>query len=943
MSNTVQVEQSGTRGREGLLRTDRRGVVVDLQGDAATLLGVERGGLTGEQLGARFPGSELAAACRRARESGRPAGFESGDGWRVSGTAYPVDDGAVAVFRADTATEEEQALESLHDIATDPTLTTEGKIEQMLAVGARRLGTAYAFLSRIEDGTHEVVHAAAGDAPEPDPEAFGQGATTPLSATYCRHTVDSDEPVAIQAAGRERPTDPAYEQFGLECYLGATVRVASEEFGTVCFVDPEPRDWPFDEREQTFAELLTNWIHYLLEQRAYERELEQQQAFTESLIDSLPDPLYAFDTEGGLIRWNDQLAAVTGYGDADLDGMTLADFVPERHRERVEATLDRARDGAQESVEAVLKTADGAEIPYEFSGAPLRAGDGTVSGTVGVGRDMTAQTEHLRRLADLLESSRSFTRAQSPEAVAEAAVDAAREVLGFETSLVRLHDPERDALDPAAATDRARDLLGDRPVYGVDEGYPGEVFGTDDPLVVDDLRERDRGPDELAAAMYAPMGSWGTISVGSTEPNAFDDADEHALALLATGAAAACTRARREHELREARAHTERVLDRVNGLVRRTVEVLVEARTREELEDGVVEELAATEPFRFALLARPDIAGDHLEPTAWAGSADTPAEELRFSTAETDPIGAVYREGRTRLLERETLPDGWPWPGLGDTTEALVAVPLVYRDTSYGVLVVCAGERDVLDEREQAVLDALGRASANAINAIERGRILDATEIIELDFSVGDPDLLFSRLSGEGGVIESAGVEPRSDGNVELYLSATDVDPAAFERRVREDPEVASVTCIVAHERECLLEVVVAESLLVTLAEFGAAIKAVRAETGTTRITVELPHEAEARELFDIVADRYPGTELLGYHERERPVETRQDFTAAISDRLTDRQETALRTAYLGGFFDWPRGVDGNELSDAMDISRPTYHQHLRAAQAKVFEELFES
>ena len=943
MSNSAHVERSGTGHREGFLRTDTAGVVVDLRGDAGALLGVEPGRLEGERLGAGLPGSTLAEACREVRESGGSVAFDGGDSWQISGTAYPVDGGVVAVFRADTERQERLALESLHDIAADPTLTTEGKIERMLEVGARRLGTAYGFLTRIEGDTHEVMHTATvGDVPEPDARLLGPGSTTPLSATYCRHTVDSDGPVAIQAAGRDSPADPAYERFGLECYLGATVRVASEAFGTVCFVDPEPRNWPFDERERTFAELLTNWIHYLLEQQTYEQELEQQQAFTESLIDSLPDPLYAFDTDGGLIRWNDRLAAVTGYDDDRLQGMQLGELVADRHRERIETSLARARDGEQVSVEAALQTADGEQVPYEFSSAPLRGGDGTISGTVGVGRDVTAQTEYLRRLSDLLESTRSFMQAKDPEQVAEVAVDAARELLGFETGVFRLYDVERETLEPVAATARAGELLGERPVYGVDEGYPGEVFSTGEPLILDDLRGDDRGPDELASAMYFPVGPRGTISVGSTEPNAFDEADEQLLALLATSAAAACTRAKREREVREAQAHTERVLDRVNGLVRRTVEVLVEARTREELEAGVVEELAATEPFRAAWVARPDVTSERLEPTAWAGTADLPVEEWTFPLDDSDPIGEIYREGVPRVLAREQLPDGWPWPGLDGTAEALVAVPLVYKDTSYGVLVVCAEHREALDERERAVLDALGRASANAINAVERGRILDATEIIELEFAIGDPELLFSRLSGSAGRIESPGVDLRPDGTVELYLSATDVDPEAFLQRVREDPEVESATRIVARDRECLLEVVVAESLLVTLTEYGAALQSVVAESGTTRITVELPYEAEARELFDIVAERYPGTELLGYHERERPVETRQNFTAAINDRLTDRQETALRTAYLGGFFDWPRGVDGNELAEAMDISRPTYHQHLRAAQGKVFEELFE-
>jgi len=148
---------------------------------------------------------------------------------------------------------------------------------------------------------------------------------------------------------------------------------------------------------------------------------------------------------------------------------------------------------------------------------------------------------------------------------------------------------------------------------------------------------------------------------------------------------------------------------------------------------------------------------------------------------------------------------------------------------------------------------------------------------------------------------------------------------------------------VAEHEGECLFDVSVAAPLIATLVDHGAVPKAIAAEDGTTRLTVELPSETAAREAFAMVEDRYPNAELVGYHERERPVQTQQEFRAALSDRFTDRQETALRTAYLGGFFDSPRGADGDELATGMDISRPTYHQHLRAAQRKVFEELFEA
>jgi PAS domain S-box-containing protein len=944
MSDSLRVEAE-TTGSEGLLVTDGDGVVTTLGGSAAALLGVEPDRLVGERLGDRFPETKLARGCRQARRSGQEVPFTGGDEWRLAGTAYPVGDGATVVLQEqhDSGRREEQAneraLESLHGIATDPTLTTDGKIDRILEIGARRLGTGHALLARIEENTHEVVRSVTvGEVGEP--EGLSPGTTEPLSETYCRYTVDGDGPTAVAAAGTERPSDPAYEHTGLECYLGATVEVASEEYGTVCFVDPEPRAEPFSEREQTFAELLTNWVHYLLERRNYERELEQQQAFTESLIDSLPDPLYAFDSEGSLIRWNNRLAAVTGRTAAELEGMTAPEFVASDDRDRLESVTRRVRDGEYASVEAALETADGEQIPYELSGAPLRDGSGEVSGVVGVGRDVSERTEHRQRLSGLLETTRSFMQAKDPEQVAEIAVNAARKLLGFETSVFRLYNPEEETLEPAAATERARETMGERPVYEVGEGYPGEVFATGEKQLIDDFDGDEQGPDSLASAMYYPVGVRGTLSVGSTSPGAFNEADEGLLALLATSAAAACTRAKREREVREAREHTERVLNRVNGLVRQTVEVLVEATTREEIESGVVGELADADPYAFAWVGRPDVTSERLTPAAWAGR-ELSGGDWSFALDGDDPISETYREGTPRLLDVERLPAAEPWTGLAGVVEALVAVPLVYKNTTYGVLVVCAEDRGGLDERERVVLEALGRATANATNAVERGRILDATETIELELAIGDPELLFSRLSGDGGSLESAGTDRRADGSIEMYLSVTDVDPETFIQRVRDDSEVESVTCIVAHDRECLLEVVVEESLLAALTEYGAALQAVTAEQGTTRITVELPYEAEARELFDLVAEQYPGTELLGYHERERPVETRQDFTAAISDRLTGRQETALQTAYLGGFFDWPRNIDGNELAEAMDISRPTYHQHLRAAQAKVFEELF--
>jgi predicted DNA binding protein len=61
-----------------------------------------------------------------------------------------------------------------------------------------------------------------------------------------------------------------------------------------------------------------------------------------------------------------------------------------------------------------------------------------------------------------------------------------------------------------------------------------------------------------------------------------------------------------------------------------------------------------------------------------------------------------------------------------------------------------------------------------------------------------------------------------------------------------------------------------------------------------------------------------------------------------LREELTDRQYTALQRAFASDFFEWPRPVSGGELAESMDISRPTFHQHLRAAMRKLVTAFFE-
>lgn len=50
---------------------------------------------------------------------------------------------------------------------------------------------------------------------------------------------------------------------------------------------------------------------------------------------------------------------------------------------------------------------------------------------------------------------------------------------------------------------------------------------------------------------------------------------------------------------------------------------------------------------------------------------------------------------------------------------------------------------------------------------------------------------------------------------------------------------------------------------------------------------------------------------------------TQDAFDARLLDGLTERQLEVLRTAYLSGYFSWPRESSADACADALGISQP--------------------
>jgi predicted DNA binding protein len=110
---------------------------------------------------------------------------------------------------------------------------------------------------------------------------------------------------------------------------------------------------------------------------------------------------------------------------------------------------------------------------------------------------------------------------------------------------------------------------------------------------------------------------------------------------------------------------------------------------------------------------------------------------------------------------------------------------------------------------------------------------------------------------------------------------------------------------------------------------------------GAARLTVSVPAGTEVRELVGLLQSACEGAELVARRDRERAIRTRATFGSELEAQLTPRQLEVLKTAYLSGFFDSPRQLTGEQVASSLDISQPTFSNHLRAGLRKLLDMLF--
>ena len=271
--------------------------------------------------------------------------------------------------------------QSLYEIMSANELSLEDKQTKALALGREFLGVQNGHIERADEaaGIHEVVASVGGPA-----TLFAPGETLNRATTYCRRTMESNSPVALTNAPEEGwADDPAYEEHGLACYLGAPIFVRGESYGAVCFIDETAREDSFTASEKAFVELIARLLGRELAATSYETDLTDAHKRRGTLVEAAPDAIFLVEADTAEITdVNEAATSLTGYDGADLEGMTVFELHPTTGRDQYHhlfenlATTGDTTSTLPDGSQLELQTADGDRIPIEMSASAVELSDG---------------------------------------------------------------------------------------------------------------------------------------------------------------------------------------------------------------------------------------------------------------------------------------------------------------------------------------------------------------------------------------------------------------------------------------------------------------------------------------------------------------------------------------------------------------------------------------
>lgn len=707
--------------------------------------------------------------------------------------------------------------------------------------------------------------------------------------------------------------------------------------------------------------VLTGIGRDITERKTHEQELRERERELTTLMGNIPGMVYRARNEPD---WpfefvSEGCRAVTGYEPDDLETGTVnwANEVIVGDNDELWETVQWALENREPyRVTFQIETADGETRWVWEQGRGVFDDDGTLEALEGVILDITERKERELALESLQETTRGLLGTETNTQVAQLVVESAKKALTVPGVAVYLLDEETNRLEPAAFTDSFADVCGDPESVPIDQGdsvlWNSFVSGTQ--TIIDDgspESTRFLSP-AVGGGMVVPMDDYGVFVLAAPEP-AVDDETRRLVETLVATTEAALDRLKSEAILREreselaSRNQRLRRQIKINRIIRSVHQSLIGADSRAEIERTVCEHLVAAENIEFAWIGALDPGGDEIEIRAWDGNGHAYLDELPLTVAGgSEPALVTARSGESTVVSNVVEghgEDDWRKRAMLHGFHSVVSVPISFEEFSFCVLTVYADEPGTFSELERTVFTELGESIANSIVDVNTRKALHDDTLVELTLRLSD-DSFFTRIARETDCqLEYEGLASHDTDESRLFFTAAGTAAETILTALDSLVSVTDAGVVSSVDDRHLFEATVAgDTLPSQLVRHGGNPHSIRTVETGLEVVVDVPRTTDVREFVGMLEEDYVDVELRGRRDVERSVQTKQEFHESLLDDLTERQLEVLKTAYYSGFFEWPRTSTGQDIATMLDVTQPTVNRHLRLAQQRLLEGLFD-
>lgn len=382
-------------------------------------------------------------------------------------------------------------------------------------------------------------------------------------------------------------------------------------------------------------------------------------------------------------------------------------------------------------------------------------------------------------------------------------------------------------------------------------------------------------------------------------------------------------------------------------------QAVIQQSTEAEIDRVVCESLVESGRYATAAISTVSLATEEIDFRAIEGGSRALGGGASQATdGKVDVFGeatlAAASSGETQIVHVGSDDDqveALPGVTRGEDDCWIIAIPVTFEGTRYGVLTVCAARGDGFTDHDQAALEELALTVGHALNAARWKQAFVGETCIELDVWLPDLfDTLGQSADQQGGdaTVTVEEMVPVGTSRVIQHLTVTGHSQVDFRETMAKMDEVESVRQLDSDCDRSRFEVIYNDfPLMSTLVSYGGSIKDVHYHGSDLHVTVVLPSTVDVRQLIEALQSDVPEFKLGAQRTVHRSQTTTTPFQDGLED-LTARQQTTVLTALVGGYFEWPRESTAEEIATTMDISSPTFHYHLRLAQNKILSRLLE-